>query len=165
MPLGHIGVNVSAFGGAKAYFDELMPMLTFEPFVVTEGQFSYRPGGGKPGTHIFFYSALETGGYSRHKPGLQHLAFIVESRALVHQVHEWARARGDEVIPHLPAPPAGHGGAQGGQTRTGGEATCPHRGGGVGAGRDGRTVRGRARHRLSGTLRTGPPGDEESHHG
>ncbi|HZK50298.1 MAG TPA: extradiol dioxygenase [Actinomycetota bacterium] len=98
MPLGHIGVNVSAFGGAKAYFDELMPMLTFEPFVVTEGQFSYRPGGGKPGTHIFFYSALETGGYSRHKPGLQHLAFIVESRALVHQVHEWARARGDEVI-------------------------------------------------------------------
>jgi len=101
MPIGHIGVNVSDLGSAKAYFDELMPLLALEPFVESEGQFSYRPAGNKPGTHLFFYSALEAGTYSRHKPGLQHLAFIVKSRALVHQVEEWVRARGDEVI-HAP---------------------------------------------------------------
>ena len=101
MPIGHIGVNVSDLGSAKAYFDELMPMLSLEPFVESEGQFSYRPMGGKPGTHIFFYSALKTGTYSRHEPGLQHLAFIVKSRALVHQIEEWVRARGGEVI-HAP---------------------------------------------------------------
>jgi len=98
MPIGHVGVNVSDLAGARAYFDELMPLLAFEPFVVSESQFSYRPADGKPGTHLFFYAALEAGPYSRHKPGLQHLAFIVKSRARVHQVEEWARLRGDEVI-------------------------------------------------------------------
>ena len=101
MPIGHIGVNVSDLGSAKTYFDELMPMLSMEPFVESEGQFSYRPMEGKPGTHIFFYSAVEAGTYSRHEPGLQHLAFIVKSRALVHQIEEWVRARSDEVI-HAP---------------------------------------------------------------
>ncbi len=98
MPIGHIGVNVSDLGEAKTYFDELMPLLSFEPFVESKGQFSYRPAGDKPGTMIFFYSALESGSYSRHEPGLQHLAFIVKSRALVHRVHDWVRAREDEVI-------------------------------------------------------------------
>lgn len=101
MPIGHIGVNVTDLADAKAYFDELMPMLTFGPFVESEGQFSYRPMDGKPGTHLFFYSALEAGTYSRHKPGLQHLAFILESRARVDQIHEWVRARGNEAI-HAP---------------------------------------------------------------
>ena len=101
MPVGHIGVNVSDLASAKTYFDELMPQVAFAPFVESEGQFSYRPADGKPGTHIFFYSALEAGTYSRHKPGLQHLAFIVKSRAMVHQIEEWARGRGDEII-HAP---------------------------------------------------------------
>ncbi|MGH2698862.1 MAG: VOC family protein [Actinomycetota bacterium] len=101
MPIGHIGVNDTDLADAKEYFDELMPLLAFEPFVVTEGQFSYRPSGGKPGTSIFFYPALEPGTYSRHKPGLQHLAFVVRSRALVHEAHGWAQARGDEII-HAP---------------------------------------------------------------
>jgi len=98
MPIGHIGVNVSDLASARAYFDELMPLVAFEPFVASEGQFSYRPADGKPGTHLFFYQALEAGPYSRHKPGLQHLAFIVKSRARVHQVEEWAQGKGDEVI-------------------------------------------------------------------
>ncbi len=97
MPLGHLGVNVTDLAGAKAYYDALMPLLAFEPFISSEGQFSYRPAAGKPGTYLFFYRALDAGRYSRHEPGLQHLAFIVESRALVHQVHEWAKARGAEV--------------------------------------------------------------------
>jgi len=98
MPLGHLGVNVTDLARAKEYYDDLMPLLGFEPFVITEDQFSYRPAGGKPGTNVFFYPALEAGTYSRHKPGLQHLAFIVESRAAVHQLYEWAKARGDEIV-------------------------------------------------------------------
>jgi catechol 2,3-dioxygenase-like lactoylglutathione lyase family enzyme len=98
VPIGHLGVNVSDLASAKTYFDELMPLLAFEPFVESEGQFSYRPASDKPGTMMFFYSALEPGTYSRHKPGLQHIAFVVRSRALVERVHEWVRARGDEVI-------------------------------------------------------------------
>jgi catechol 2,3-dioxygenase-like lactoylglutathione lyase family enzyme len=75
-----------------------MPLLAFEPFVSGERQFSYRPADGQPGTMVFFYPALETGTYSRHKPGLQHLAFIVASRAAVHRVHAWAEARGAEIV-------------------------------------------------------------------
>jgi hypothetical protein len=50
VPIGHLGVNVSDLVSAKTYFDELMPLLAFEPFVESEGQFSYRPAGDKLGT-------------------------------------------------------------------------------------------------------------------
>ena len=101
MPLGHMGINVSDLVGAKAYYDELMPILGFEHFFVADDEFSYRPVGGKPGTILFFYPALEAADYSRHRPGLQHLAFIVKTRDEVHAVHDWVVARGDEVI-HTP---------------------------------------------------------------
>jgi catechol 2,3-dioxygenase-like lactoylglutathione lyase family enzyme len=101
VPLGHIGVNVTDLARSKAYYDELMPLVSFEPFVVGDDQFSYRPAGGKPGTLIFFYPALEEGAYSRHRPGLQHLAFMVTTRAAVHQAHEWAQAHGCEIL-HAP---------------------------------------------------------------
>ena len=96
--IGHLGVNVPDLTRAKEYYDELMPLVDFEPFVAADDQFAYRPAGGKPGTFIFFYPALDGGSYSRHQPGLQHLAFMVRTRAAVDAVHEWARARGDEVI-------------------------------------------------------------------
>ena len=98
MPLGHLGVNVTDLARSKAYYDELLPIIGFEPFFATEDQFSYRPAGGKPGTHLFFYPALEGGEYSRHRPGVQHLAFIVPTRAAVHEAHEWARAHDSEVV-------------------------------------------------------------------
>ena len=108
MPIGHIGINVSDLASAKQYFDELMPMLGFEPFVTGDDQFSYRMAGGRPATFIFFYPALEEGTYSRHKPGLQHLAFSVKSRALVHRAHEWAMARGEEIFHPPPEFPQYH---------------------------------------------------------
>jgi hypothetical protein len=40
MPLGHLGMNVGYLAAAKAYYDELMPLLGFEPFIVDDGQFS-----------------------------------------------------------------------------------------------------------------------------
>jgi catechol 2,3-dioxygenase-like lactoylglutathione lyase family enzyme len=98
MPLGHLGINVVDLARAKAYYDELMPMLDFEPFFATDDEFSYRPADGKPGTYLFFYPALELGEYSRHRPGLQHLAFIVKTRARVQRAHEWARDRADTIL-------------------------------------------------------------------
>ncbi|RJL29972.1 extradiol dioxygenase [Bailinhaonella thermotolerans] len=95
-----MGVNVPDLARAKKYYDELMPMLGFEPFVSGEGEFSYRPAGGKIGTHLFFYESAEgdPGAYSRHRTGLQHLAFIVKSRAAVEEAHRWAVERGGEVV-------------------------------------------------------------------
>ena len=98
MPLGHIGINVSDMSAARAYYDALMPLVGYEPFIAGEDEFSYRPAGEKPGTYIFFNRALESAGYSRHRPGLQHLAFIVPTRAAVHAVHTWVRDAGNEVV-------------------------------------------------------------------
>jgi catechol 2,3-dioxygenase-like lactoylglutathione lyase family enzyme len=98
MPLGHIGVNVTDLASAKAYYDALMPLLGWEPFVTSADQVAYGPVGGAPGTRIFFYAALEAGTYSRHAPGLQHLAFSVPSRARVDAVYAWAMACGAEII-------------------------------------------------------------------
>src|SRR4030095_1343487 len=85
--LGHMGINVQDLARAKVYYDTLMPLLDFEPFLSAADQFAYRPAGGKPGTYLFFYPAVEDGAYSRHYPGLQHLAFMVKTRAAVHTVH------------------------------------------------------------------------------
>jgi catechol-2,3-dioxygenase len=96
--LGHLGVNVQHLAQAKAYYDDLMPLLDFEPYLSAADQFAYRPAGGKPGTYLFFYPALEEERYSRHRPGLQHLAFMVKSRAAVHMVHAKVQELGSSVI-------------------------------------------------------------------
>jgi catechol 2,3-dioxygenase-like lactoylglutathione lyase family enzyme len=59
MPLGHIGVNVPDLEAARSYYDDMMPLVGFEPFLADAGEFSYRPVEAKPGTFIFFYRALE----------------------------------------------------------------------------------------------------------
>ena len=99
--LRHIGINVADLIQAKAYYDNLMPFLGFEPHIVAQDQFAYRPTGNESGTSIFFYPALAEANYSRHQPGLQHLAFIVESRATVHTLHREAQALGSKII-HTP---------------------------------------------------------------
>lgn len=93
MPIEHIGLGVPDVDAARAYFDELMPMVGFKPCFGN----GYCPDE-SPGTQIFLYAATETQGYSRHGVGLQHLAFLVPTRADVHRVHEWARDRGDEIV-------------------------------------------------------------------
>ena len=96
--LGHLGVNVHDVQHAKAYYDMLMPLLEYEPFLCETDQFAYRPSGSKAGTYLFFYPALEAGGFSRHRIGLQHLAFTVRSRSAVHKVHEKVEKLGSKVI-------------------------------------------------------------------
>lgn len=98
MPLGHLGVNVRDFARAKAYYDELVPLVSYVPFFATADQFSYQPAEDKPGPWIFFYRSPEPGEYSRRRPGLQHLAFVVKTRAAVHRVHEWARDNGSKIV-------------------------------------------------------------------
>jgi catechol 2,3-dioxygenase-like lactoylglutathione lyase family enzyme len=96
--LGHLGMNVRDLARAKTYYDVLMPLLGFEPYLVATDQFAYRPAGGKPGTYLFFYPAVEAADYSRHRPGLQHLAFRMRSRAAVHTVYETVQALDSPVI-------------------------------------------------------------------
>lgn len=101
MPLGHLGLNVSDLAAAKAYYDGLMPLLAFQPFIAADDQFSYRPADGKVGTWLFFYQAREDGDGSRHRTGLQHLAFIVKTPSEVQRVHDWAASQDAEII-HAP---------------------------------------------------------------
>jgi catechol 2,3-dioxygenase-like lactoylglutathione lyase family enzyme len=98
MPLGHIGLNVADLAVARAYYERLMPALDFELFVSGSDQFAYRPADGKPGTYLFFYGSLDAGSYSRDRSGLQHLAFMVRTRAAVDRVHDLVVGLGSEVI-------------------------------------------------------------------
>jgi hypothetical protein len=44
------------------------------------------------------YPTLDSGDYSRHRIGLQHISFHVPTRTDVHRVYEWAKARGHEIV-------------------------------------------------------------------
>lgn len=96
--LGHLGINVPDLVAAKRYYDALMPLVGFEPFLSAEDEFAFRPAGGKPGTYLFFYPAADGAPYSRHRVGLQHLAFMVKTRTAVHGVHDHVKRLGGEVI-------------------------------------------------------------------
>jgi catechol 2,3-dioxygenase-like lactoylglutathione lyase family enzyme len=97
--IDHIGIGVPDLAVAKAYYDELMPMLGLRSWFPTTGagEFNYGPDGA-PGSQIFFYQALEPAGHARHGTGLQHLSFMVPSRAIVREVHDWAAGLGAEVV-------------------------------------------------------------------
>jgi catechol 2,3-dioxygenase-like lactoylglutathione lyase family enzyme len=85
--LGHLGVNVADLRAAKTYYDALLPLLGYTEFFSADDQFAYRPAGGKPGTYLFFYPSAEKSDYSRHRTGLQHLAFMLKRRSEVDGVH------------------------------------------------------------------------------
>jgi len=100
--IDHVGIGVPDLAAAKRYYDELMPVLGLKPWFPAgpDGSFNYGPDGGR-GTQVFFYQAHQPGPYSRHQTGLQHLAFMVASRAIVREACEWAREKGAEVL-HTP---------------------------------------------------------------
>ena len=99
--LGHLGVNVINLNRAKAYYDHMMPMLGYEPYLSDGDQFAYRPADRERGPALFFYPALEAGHVSRHRPGLQHLAVALETRQRVDAAHDAVRTLGGEVV-HAP---------------------------------------------------------------
>src|ERR1700733_6730165 len=96
--IGHMGLNLSDLGEATAYYDELMPLLGYEPFFPSEGPSAYMPAAGGRGAYLFLYQALQPGAYSRDAAGLQHLAFVVPTRSAVRAVHTHVISRGDEVL-------------------------------------------------------------------
>jgi len=96
--LGHLGISVPDLRTAQAYYDQLMPLVGFEPFLAEVDQIAYRPAAGKPGTYLFVYPAAAPEPYSPAAAGLQHLAFMVPTRAAVDAVHRHAAANGDEVV-------------------------------------------------------------------
>ena len=98
--IDHIGIGVPDLVAAKQYYDELMPVLGLRAWFPTSpsGEFNYGPDGGGRGTQLFFYQAAEPGTYSRGQTGLHHIAFLVESRAIVREAYEWARARDATVL-------------------------------------------------------------------
>jgi catechol 2,3-dioxygenase-like lactoylglutathione lyase family enzyme len=98
MPLGHLGINVRDLARAKAYYDELMPLLGYESFIVDAEQFSYKPIGDQPWPALFFYPALADGEHARQRCGLNHIAFVVADRATVRAVHDRIRQLGSDVV-------------------------------------------------------------------
>jgi catechol 2,3-dioxygenase-like lactoylglutathione lyase family enzyme len=93
MPIEHIGLGVPDVEAAKAYFDELMPMVSFQPCFGN----GYCPDDFM-GTQVFLYEARSDRIYSRNDVGLQHVAFLVSTRHDVHRVHKWAHDRGDTIV-------------------------------------------------------------------
>lgn len=100
--IDHIGIGVPDLAAAKRYYDELMPVLGLREWFMSspDRSFNYGPDGAR-GTQVFFYHAPKPGRYSRHRTGLQHIAFAVETRAIVREAYRWALAR-DAVIVHEP---------------------------------------------------------------
>jgi len=99
--LGHLGVNVPDLHQASAYYGPLMPLLGYEPLMTAEDAVAYMPAGGKRGAYLFLYEATEAGTYTSGHSGLQHLAFIVPTRGVVHQVHAHVARAGSTVL-HRP---------------------------------------------------------------
>ena len=99
MPLGHIGINVSDLEVSYSYYEALMPYLRYEQFLAHDDQFAIRPSDNKVGTYIFFYPAEDI--YHPTFAGLQHLAFIVSTRAEVEQASLAAHQLGSEIV-HAP---------------------------------------------------------------
>jgi catechol 2,3-dioxygenase-like lactoylglutathione lyase family enzyme len=99
--LGHLGINVPDLAGARAYYDEVLPLLDYETFFATDDELGYMPSDGKRGAYLFVYRAQGSAAYSREAAGLQHLAFIVPTRGAVRAVHQRVVELGGEVI-HSP---------------------------------------------------------------
>ena len=97
--IDHIGIGVPDFAAAKRYYDELMPILGLRQWFKTspDGPFNYGPDGAR-GTQVFFYEARAGGRSSRHRTGLHHICFLVASRAIVREAHEWARTHNAVTI-------------------------------------------------------------------
>lgn len=96
--LGHLGINVPDIDHAKAYYGEVMPLLGFDRFIETDDTVAFMPARGKRGTYLFVYQATEAGEYSRHRPGLQHLAFMVPTRSAVREIRDRVDGLGSQVV-------------------------------------------------------------------
>jgi len=98
MALGHLGLNVPDLTAARGYYDQVMPALGYAPFVVDDDQFAYLPADSRRGAIVFFYPSAAPSADSRHTTGLQHLAFMVDTRAQVDAVRDLVAGLGSEIV-------------------------------------------------------------------
>jgi catechol 2,3-dioxygenase-like lactoylglutathione lyase family enzyme len=97
--LGHLGINVPDLTAAKRYYDALLPLVGYEPFLAADDEVAYLPADGTRGAYLFFYpapTAAADGGVGN--ASLQHLAFMVPTRSAVHAVHQHVLAAGGDVV-------------------------------------------------------------------
>ena len=97
--IDHVGIGVPDLVAAKEYYDELMRILGLREWFPTDprGPLNYGPDGAL-GSQVFFYRADEPGTYTRGGTGLHHLAFLVSSRGVVREAHDWAVERGATIL-------------------------------------------------------------------
>jgi catechol 2,3-dioxygenase-like lactoylglutathione lyase family enzyme len=97
--IDHVGIGVPDLAAAKEYYDGLMAVLGLrEWFASGPGEpFNYGPDGVR-GSQLFFYQADEPGDYSRARPGLHHIGFLVADREVVREAHRWACERGAVIL-------------------------------------------------------------------
>ncbi len=99
MPIGHLGLGVPDLAAAKAWYDQVLPALGYEPFFAHDDEVAYLPSDGRRGAFLFLYPRPAT--YDPEAAGLQHLAFIVRTRAEVDAVHDLVAGLGSEIV-HTP---------------------------------------------------------------
>ena len=97
--IDHIGIGVPDLEATREYYDDGMSILGLRQWfdLGPGGPLNYGPDGAQ-GSQLFFYEIEEPGSYSRGQTGFHHLAFLVVSRDVVRKAHEWARARGAEIL-------------------------------------------------------------------
>jgi catechol 2,3-dioxygenase-like lactoylglutathione lyase family enzyme len=93
MPIDHFGVGVPDVEVAKTYYDELMPMVGYQPCFGN----GYCPEDWD-GAQLFLYEAGNPGDFSHRRSGYHHIAFLVPTRAVVDEVAEWVMDRGDQIL-------------------------------------------------------------------
>jgi catechol 2,3-dioxygenase-like lactoylglutathione lyase family enzyme len=101
--LGHLGINVPDLAAARAYYEEVLPLLGYETFFAADDELAYMPVDGRRGAYFFVYPAQQGVPYSREATGLQHLAFMVPTRTAVRAVHQRVVELGSRVL-HPPRP-------------------------------------------------------------
>ena len=96
--IDHVGIGVPDLAAAKEYYDDLMSVLGLR-----DGSRQGLEGHSTTGrTVLWGHSCSSTKQKNRAltpaaDTGLHHLAFLVASRAIVREAHQWARSR-DAVI-------------------------------------------------------------------
>jgi catechol 2,3-dioxygenase-like lactoylglutathione lyase family enzyme len=97
--IDHIGIGVPDLVAAREYYDDLMSILGLREWFATgpDGPLNFGPDGAL-GSQLFLYQVDDPDPYARGRTGFHHLAFLVASRTIVREAHEWARSRGAVVL-------------------------------------------------------------------
>ena len=95
MPLEHLGIAVPDVDAAKAHYDQMPVSATNHASATGTAHTTGRV------LNCSCTPLWNQGPPRGTAPGLQHIAFLVRTRAEVDAVHEWVTERGDEVL-HAP---------------------------------------------------------------